>query len=51
MPRTAAISHVILTLFRATGDLRQAFDTVLGAGAYDRLAGQVYDALRAKTAR
>jgi hypothetical protein len=42
------ISARILTLKNSGMSLRDAFDAVLGQGAYDKLAGEVYDALRAK---
>jgi len=42
------ISARILALKNSGMSLREAFDAVLGAGAYDKLAGEVYDALRAK---
>jgi hypothetical protein len=29
-------------------DIRQAIDAVMGEGAYVKVAGQIYDALRAK---
>jgi len=31
-----------------TGSWRQAFDRVMGEGAYDKFAGELYDLLRAK---
>lgn len=45
--KNAAISAKIMTNVQAGMTLRQAFDAVLGAGAYSKLAGEVYDALRA----
>ena len=30
------------------GDIVAAFDKIMGAGAYRKLAGEVYDALRTK---
>lgn len=48
--KNAAISARILALMSEGQTLRQAFDAVLGEGAYTKLAGEVYDALRAKVA-
>lgn len=42
------ISAEILKLVRNGKDIRQAFDAVIGAGAYEKLAGEVYDELRTK---
>jgi hypothetical protein len=46
MSKNQQISFVILELVRTGMELRQAFDTVLGVGAYDKLAGELYDSLR-----
>lgn len=48
--KNAAISAKILSLKQSGMTLRQAFDAVLGEGAYSKLAGEVYDTLRAKHA-
>lgn len=47
MNQNAAISEAILIAFAATGSVRLAFDAVMGEGAYDKLAGELYDAIRA----
>lgn len=44
---TAKISARILVLVQSGMTLPQAFDAVLGAGAYAKFAGELYDALRA----
>ena len=44
------ISAAILANIAAGMTLPQAFDAVLGKGAYAKLAGDLYDALRAKAA-
>jgi hypothetical protein len=44
---TTKISARILVLMQTGMTLPQAFDAVLGAGAYLKLAGDLYDALRA----
>lgn len=44
---SAKISARILVLVQTGMTLPQAFDAVLGAGAYAKLAGDLYDALRA----
>jgi len=46
--KNAAISAAIIAHRNNGMSLRDAFDAVLGAGAYSKLAGEVYDALRAK---
>ena len=42
---TAAISARILAALNTGMTLPQAFDSVLGAGAYAKLAGEVFDTL------
>jgi len=46
----AKISARILALVAAGQDVRTAFDNVLGAGAFERLAGDLYDTIRARAA-
>lgn len=46
--KNAAISAKILANVQAGMTLPQAFDAVLGEGAYMKLAGEVYDELNAK---
>lgn len=46
--KNAKISAMIIAKMQEGLDIREAFDAVLGEGAYMRLAGEVYDALRAK---
>ena len=45
--KNAAISAKILAHMQSGMELREAFDAVLGQGAYSKLAGEVYDTLRA----
>ena len=42
------ISARILILIQSGKTLPEAFDAVLGAGAYEKMAGEVYDALNAR---
>jgi hypothetical protein len=42
-----SISQRILALVNAGETVRAAFDEVIGEGSYVRLAGEVYDSLRA----
>jgi hypothetical protein len=42
------LSAKILAHLSTGKTLREAFDLVLGAGAFDKLAGEVYEAIRAK---
>lgn len=46
----AKISAAILAHRLAGKSLREAFDAVLGTGSYEKLAGEVYEALRNKAA-
>lgn len=46
MTKAQKISEMILAELAATGSVSQAFDRVLGEGAYDKLASDLYDALR-----
>jgi len=46
MTKSQKISEMILIEFAATGSMRQAFDKVLGEGAYEKLASEIYHALR-----
>jgi hypothetical protein len=46
--KNAAISAQIMGLVQTGMPLRQAFDQVLGEGAYAKMAGELYDALRAR---
>lgn len=46
--KNAAISKMIATKIAQGMDLPAAFDAVLGEGAYMKLAGEVYNELRAK---
>jgi hypothetical protein len=51
MNKTQQISALILAALQANGgDVRAAFDSVLGAGAYAALAGQIYHQLRGEVA-
>lgn len=51
MPRTATNAKISARILAAIGNgatLREAFDAVLGAGSYEKMAGEIYDALRAE---
>ena len=45
------ISAEIIKLVLAGQDVRQAFDAVIGEGAYEKLAGDVYNELSARSAK
>lgn len=47
----AKISAAILAQVAAGMSLPEAFDSIIGPGAFSKLAGEVYDALRAKAAQ
>ena len=49
--KNATISAAILYKIAIGMTTREAVDAVLGAGTYTRVAGEVYDALRAKAAK
>jgi len=49
MTKAQKISEMILHELAVTGSISQAFDKVLGEGAYDKLASDVYHALRGET--
>jgi len=46
MTKTQAISALILSRVAQGESIQQAFDAVIGPGAYDRLAGEVWEALQ-----
>jgi hypothetical protein len=46
MTKTQAISALILAEVAQGKSIQQAFDTVIGPGAYERLAGEVWEALQ-----
>ena len=50
MTKAQKISEMILIGLAATGSISQAFNNVMGDGAYEKLAGEVYDALRQQPA-
>jgi hypothetical protein len=45
---TAKVAARVAALIAQGQTAAQAIDAVCGAGTYDRLAGEVYDALRAR---
>jgi hypothetical protein len=49
--KNAAISAAILAHVAAGKSLPDAMDAVLGVGTYIRVAGELYDALRAKAGK
>ena len=51
MTKAQKISEIILIELAATGSMRQAFDKVMGEGAYDKLAGEIYDNIRANQSK
>ena len=48
--KNAAISAKIIALRQQGVPIRAAIDAVLGAGTFEQIAGELYDALRAKAA-
>jgi hypothetical protein len=51
MTTNQKISAAIKTLVEAGATVPQAVDLVLGAGAYVRIANEVYDELRGRVAK
>ncbi len=49
MTKAQKISEMILAELAKTGSMLQAFDAVLGEGAYMKLACELYEQLRAKS--
>lgn len=49
MTKAQKISELILKELAATGSITQAFDRVIGEGAYDKLVLAVYTELRNKS--
>lgn len=47
MTKTETISQQIMIEIAATGSIKSGFDKVMGEGAFDRMAGEIYGALRA----
>lgn len=47
--KATVLNVAIDTLRQAGFTMREAFDAVLGAGAWEKFAGDLYDALRAKS--
>ena len=47
MTKQQAISALILAEVAKGSTIQQAFDAVIGEGAYAQLAGEIYDELRA----
>lgn len=45
--KNVVISATISALVAGGFTVREAFDTVMGPGGYEKLAGEVYDQLRA----
>lgn len=50
MNAAQVISLRILALVKSGMSEREAFDAVLGAGSFEKMASDLYDALRAKQA-
>lgn len=50
MTKTQAISAMILARVAQGQTLPEAFDAVIGDGAYERLAGELWEELRARAA-
>lgn len=48
MTKAQKISEMILIELAATGSISEAFDKVMGEGAYQKLASEVYHELRAR---
>ncbi len=51
MTKQQIISARIIALVKSGMDIQKAFDSVIGEGAYKKLAHEVYDSLRAKAGK
>jgi len=51
MTKAQKISEMILIELAETGSMRQAFDKVMGEGTYDKLAGEIYEQIRANQSK
>lgn len=49
--KNAAITARLVALMAEGQDVRQAWETVFGAGSWETMAGEIYDALRARGAK
>ncbi len=49
--KNAKITAMLVGLMKAGVPVRDAFDLVFGAGAFERMAGDLYDDLRARAAQ
>jgi len=47
MTKQQAISALILAQVAQGKSIKEAFDAVIGEGAYDRLAGEIWEAFQA----
>lgn len=47
MTKNAAITVALAARLQAGMNVREAIEDVFGVGAYERIAGEIYDALRA----
>ena len=47
MNTTQKLSEMILIQIAATGSIKAGYDAVMGEGAYDKLAGELYVSLNA----
>lgn len=46
MNKNAQITEKLASLIAGWMDVKQAINTVFGAGAYEKITGDIYDALR-----
>lgn len=51
MNKNAQITEKLAALIAGGMDVKQAIDSVFGAGAYENMAGVIYDALREKAGK
>ena len=51
MDKNAQITKMLASLIASGMDVKQAINTVFGAGAYEKMAGNIYDALREKAGK
>ena len=51
MTKAQKISETLIAEIVKAGSVRAGFDAVMGAGAFDKLAGEIYDELRNEEVR
>lgn len=51
MTKAQKLSEMLINQIAATGSVKLAFDKIMGEGAYEKLAGDLYDELNANAGK